>query len=52
MTDNKRKPRYTLASITTLDADLLIKADTVRHMGYSHEDIYKAGLDYLSKEKS
>lgn len=44
----ERKPRYTLCNIVTNDKDLLILSDDVRAKGYSHEEIYRAGLEALS----
>ncbi len=53
MEKKQRQPRYPVASITTLDADLLIKVDTVKHLGYTHEQIYIVGLETILKgEKS
>lgn len=52
--NKERKPRYSLCSIITDDSSLLIASDAVRATGKTHEEIYRAGLEFLTKnhEKS
>lgn len=52
MSQKERKPRYTIANIVTADEKMCVKSDEVRQMGFTHEDIYRAGLEQLSREKS
>lgn len=43
--------RYTICTISTTDPDILIKVDTVKHMGIRHNEIYLAGLKhYLDRQ--
>lgn len=44
------KPRYSIATITTSDASLIELSNSVRSNGWTHEDIYRIGLNTLSSE--
>lgn len=47
------KPRYTLANLQTSDPDLVLRSQSFRKStGYTHEDIYKRGLEELIKENT
>jgi hypothetical protein len=41
------KPRYTLTTIITQNPELPARSNAVRQRGYTHEDIYVAGVKYL-----
>lgn len=47
----ERKPRYTLCNCVTDDIQLVHLSDEVRQKGFSHTDIYVAGLKALSQSK-
>lgn len=46
------KPRYTIATITTPDLDIVEKSKLVRASGSRHNDIYERGLNEIIKEKN
>lgn len=48
----ERKPRYSLCSIITDDSSLLIASDSLRAMGETHESIYRAGIEALTKNNT
>lgn len=47
-----RKPRYTVANIVTSDPSLCVMSDEIRKLGYSHEEIYRAGLQAINEQKN
>ncbi len=47
----ERKPRYTLCNCVTDNIELVHLSDEIRQKGYSHTDIYVAGLETLRKDE-
>ena len=45
----EKKARYNLASITTTDATLLQRRDTVKQKGLTDEQIYILGIETIEK---
>jgi hypothetical protein len=42
------KPRYALATITTIDFELVKKTEEIRkNTGFTHEEIYRKGLEVI-----
>lgn len=46
----KQTPRYTLASITTKDIELLSRRNELKNYSFTDEDIYRKGIEVLEKE--
>jgi hypothetical protein len=48
-TQREYTTRYAIATITTKDASILELIDKVREQGYTHEQIYTAGLRVIQE---
>ena len=46
----KPQARYTLASITTKDINLLTRRDNVKISGITDEEIFKKGIESIENE--
>lgn len=50
MKDREIKPRYTVANIVTTDVTMVEAASYIRSKGWTHESIYRRGLEEIEKE--